>query len=241
MAPGRWHTDAVTLGVVFLLVALGFAALGLAVAMPWAVLAAWCALAAALVGATLLTRNARPFGKRPDGRRRPLATLLLLPYLLPLWTAWRLQRWRDHEAPWHELRPWLLIGRRLRDHESAAVLAAVDHVVDLTCEHTEPPRLRGHRGYRCLPTVDGSTPKPAEFRTCIDALQALTGRVYLHCAQGHGRTATFAAALLLVRGEARDPAHALQLVQARRPLARPYARQIAALERFWRDRRTLPG
>ena len=54
-----------------------------------------------------------------------------------------------------------------------------------------------------------------ELNACIDALPE-TG-VYIHCAQGHGRTGFFACALLLRRGLAATAAEAEARVVAARP------------------------
>ncbi len=201
----------------------------------WGWLCAWTAVACALAGSAWLSGSPASFGKRADGRRTVWSTVPMLPFLLPLWAWWHVVRpWR-REPPWHQLTPTLCLGRRLLDREFRASGLVVDHLVDLTCEYAERPQQRAHPGYLCLPIVDGLAPSPAVFVAYVEQLQALPGRVFLHCAEGHGRTATMAAALLLVTGAVADPAAALARVRAGRPLARPYRQQVAALERFWNE------
>lgn len=169
------------------------------------------------------------YGKRSDGTRSWWLVLLTLPFLGPVWLWWHCRRPTLTEAPWHELSPDLVLGRRLLDREFDL---EVDHIVDLTCEYTERPKQRNHPGYLSLPIVDGAAPPPQVLQQYTERVQKLKGRIFLHCAEGHGRTATVAAALLIVRGEARDVDDALARIAAVRPKARPYARQLRVLHRM---------
>lgn len=56
--------------------------------------------------------------------------------------------------------------------------------------------------------------------------------VYIHCAHGHGRSATLMAAAFLAQGLARDAAEAVALMRSERPLVRLNRRQLAALH-WW--------
>ena len=169
------------------------------------------------------------YGKRSDGTRAWWLVALALPFLGPVWIWWHARRPTLTEAPWHELSSDLVIGRRLLDREFDL---EVDHIVDLTCEYTERPQQRQHAGYVCLPIVDGAAPPPLVLLQYAQRLNKLEGRIFLHCAEGHGRTATVAAALLLVRGTASHVDDALVRIAAVRPKARPYARQLRALRRM---------
>ena len=90
--------------------------------------------------------------------------------------------------------------------------------------------------YTSLPTLDGAAPDRAEF----DALVAhivRAGGVYVHCASGHGRSATLAAALLIARGLSASVPEAEERLRAARPgvrlsrAQRAFLEQRAALER----------
>ncbi|MFT4513829.1 MAG: hypothetical protein ACI89X_001676 [Planctomycetota bacterium] len=242
------HTARVRFGIGFLLVALGLlvgawsaftrgasASLvgGIAIALML-----WTAVACCVVSAAWILPVDRGsqyrrvhwlYGKRSDGTRVWWAALLTLPFLGPVSVWWHLRRPALTEAPWHELLPDLLIGRRLLDREFDL---QVEHIVDLTCEYAERPHQRCHKGYVSLPIVDGAAPPPQVLRQYAERLSKLQGRIYLHCAEGHGRTATVAAALLIVRGVASDVDDALARIAAVRPKARPYARQMRALRRI---------
>jgi protein-tyrosine phosphatase len=65
--------------------------------------------------------------------------------------------------------------------------------------------------------MDAGVPDGPRFRAAVETAAAFPGRVYVHCAQGHGRTGLFAAAVLLARGAAATPAEAVARVRAVRP------------------------
>jgi len=241
----RVHTARVTFGIVFLLVAVAF------LAVAWAAIAAsvagsalgsigialllWTGAACLLASIAWLlptqsgTSNHRVrwiFGKRDDGTRTWWSIVLLLPFLGPVSAYWHIRRPWLTEAPWHELLPDLVIGRRLLDREFDL---EVDHIVDLTCEYAECAKQRSHPGYLCLPIVDGAAPPPKVLQQYVSQLKKLEGRIYLHCAEGHGRTATVAAALLVARGLANDVDEALAKIASVRPKAKVYAGQLRVL------------
>lgn len=90
-------------------------------------------------------------------------------------------------------------------------------MVDLTAEFPEPAGVRNRPVYRCLPTLDGAAPEESAFRALVAEVAAWPGPVFVHCALGHGRTGTFATAVLLARGLAADAREAVRMVRAVRP------------------------
>lgn len=199
--------------VAFLLLAAASASLALVVqGAAW--LALWPALSFGLVSAAYLGLGPRVFGKRPDGTVSRLRSLPLLPYLVLLRGLWRLTRVVRREAPYHTLVPGVLVGRRLLPRE---LPAGVDCVVDLTCELPEPEPVRSGREYIAVPTLDGTPPDAASLLALVERLERVDGRVYLHCAEGHGRAGTVAVALLIARGLAHDADEALALARTLRP------------------------
>ena len=61
--------------------------------------------------------------------------------------------------------------------------------------------------------------------TAIGDSIGLPGDVYIHCAEGHGRTALVATSILLARGDAQSAGEAIARVLEQRPLARMNAAQ----------------
>jgi protein-tyrosine phosphatase len=211
--------------VVFGLCALALAALAVEQG-GWAWLLLWPALSNALVSAGYAGLGPRLLGKRGDGRLAWWAVVLLLPFLLGTWLFWHVYRLLTPTPVHHEVTPGLWLGRRAFPHE---LPPGVSLVVDLTAEF---PAARGvivaGRRYLCLPTLDGMAPDEAGLRTLVETVVAWEGTVYLHCAQGFGRSALVAAAVLLQRGVARDADEALILLRKARPgvSLRPVQRRL---------------
>jgi protein-tyrosine phosphatase len=70
------------------------------------------------------------------------------------------------------------------------------------------------------------------LRTLSREIADWPGAVYIHCAVGHGRSATVAAAVLLARGLAANPREAVALLRRSRPLVRLTRVQRCVLERL---------
>ncbi|RKG92292.1 phosphatase domain-containing protein [Corallococcus terminator] len=167
------------------------------------------------------------FGKQPDGRMRPGAVLALLPYLGLTWSTWHLARILSRERPHDEVAPGVRVGRRLLPGELPGGTAAV---LDLTSEFIEPAGIRGTCRYVSLPILDASTLPLEQVVPVLRELATLPGPIYVHCAQGHGRTGMIAAALLVARGDAPDGRTALASVQRVRPAVRLSPAQTHALD-----------
>ncbi len=214
--------------VVFLVVAilLGRAAIG---GSPVRLLFWWPSVSFAVVAAAYAGLGPRVFGKRSDGTLHPFHTVLLLPYLAVTWSLWHLSRLLRREPPYHLLTERIYIGRRLLPHEYPA---QIETVVDLTCEFAEPGDVRNGRTYRVLPTLDATAPREDALATLLDEVVGTRGSVYIHCAEGHGRTGLAAAALLLLLGNAEEANEAVALVRDRRPKARLNASQKRAVVSF---------
>lgn len=182
--------------------AIGVCAVRMAQSNPWM----WCllypsitflvlGLAYAGAGPTLL-------GKRRDGRRQWWAVAWSLPYSLLnefLWLAIRSQR----EPAFARVAENLYCGRRLTKNDQQAFDPhQIQACLDLTAEFTEPHFLRSLPHYRNTPILDGTAPTIAQLQDLVDWLTAMTktGPVYVHCALGHGRTATAVVAYLVSQG-----------------------------------------
>lgn len=194
----------------------------------WWWLLLWPAFSFALAAAGYFYLGPCVFGKSEQGLIPLRNQFLLLPYLLYLIGIWHLSRLIRQEQAIHQLTDTLLISRRLLSKE---LPCQVVHVIDLTCEFNESQALRSV-GYFCFPILDRSVPSQVELRTWIEKTASLEGTVLVHCAEGHGRTGLFTAALLLDSGQAETVAEALQLIQRQRPRVRLSREQKQMLEDF---------
>lgn len=174
----------------------------------------WPGVNALLLAAGYVRLGPRLLGKRPNGRIAPWALILMLPYLGTTWILWHLHRRVTREPACHEVAPRLWLGRRPLLHE---LPPNTDLIVDLTAEFFVSPGILHGREYLCLPTLDCTAPDETLFRAAVARVADWPGTVYIHCAAGHGRSATFAAAVLAARGLAPDVAAAVRMLRTVRP------------------------
>ncbi len=189
----------------------------------------WPGLSCFLVGLAYLGHVPRVFGKRSRGTMAWYSVLVLLPYLLVNWFVWRLLRQFSKEDCFNEVIPGLYIGRRPLRGE---VPADVTMIVDLTAEFPEPHGIRNGREYIASPILDGGTPAELPFKTLVDRIAIYDGPVYIHCAQGHGRTGMVAAAVLVSKGHCRTISEALSHLRLVRPRLNLRREQSAFIERI---------
>lgn len=169
----------------------------------------------------------RVFGKKPSGRIPLALKILNFPYLAYTGFVWHMVRLLSREAPFNTINNNLVIGRRLLEREAPE---GFDHYVDLTAEFEEPAFIRKRQGYRCLPILDASVPRVEDLISAVE--NTATGRAFVHCAQGHGRTGLFALALLLRRGNVQTIEEGVDLIRSLRPAVRLNREQIHFAHRY---------
>lgn len=189
----------------------------------------WPAMSFGWIGAAYLGAGPAVFGKRQDGVLPAGRVLVLLPFLAYQWGVWSLLRLVLPEPACHQLLPDIWIGRRLLSHE---VPADIERVLDLTAEFVAPGGVRRGREYVCRPLLDATAPSPEVLRDWVEELFRQPGRLYIHCAQGHGRTGLLAAAMLLRRGIATDASDAVARVRSIRAGVRLNGEQRRCLQAY---------
>lgn len=215
-------------GVIFLLLA-GLPATGVSLwqSMFERVLAGYIAFSFFATGLAYVFNSPRFWLKRSNGKIHPASFLVLAPMhilnWLSLWLAIRLQK----EAAFHEIKPGLWLGRRLIAGEAEFFRPNQAAVVDMTSEFSENSGLLNHP-YLCLPTLDRTAPDAKQLKTAI-AFIFLHHKVFVHCAVGHGRSATVVAAWLLRQDRTLNVETAVQQIKAIRPGVNLNSDQVAVL------------
>lgn len=192
----------------------------------WYFLFLWPATSFAVVAFAYLMRDPRIFGKTESGLIPPINLTILLPYLTCLWSIWYMLRVVSREPAINQLTDAIFIGRRLLSHE---LPSHIDHVIDLTCEFPVSRASRA-KSYFSFPILDASVPTKAKIDRWIETAAGLKGNIYIHCAEGHGRTGLFASILLIRLGHANAPEDALALVKSKRPHVRLNQTQMVMLK-----------
>jgi protein-tyrosine phosphatase len=185
----------------------------------------WPSAAFAIAALAYLTRRPTLLGKR--GRGFPLGShIVMLPYLGLCSLLWHALRVLERRPAWQRATPDLFIGRRLLPSEFPS---GISSVVDLTSELSGLVPPGDSTRYLALPILDGEAPPPAALASALQAIASLPKPIYLHCAQGHGRTGLVAAGLFLATGLASDPVDAVDRLRTTRPGIRLNRQQWRAL------------
>ncbi|HEX4450760.1 MAG TPA: dual specificity protein phosphatase family protein [Kofleriaceae bacterium] len=193
------------------------------IAKSW--LLVWPATVLLALWIVYLVEAPRALGKRADGTMAWLAWAVWGPVFLYQWISHEVVRRWSGEPVATEVAPGVWVARRPRADELPSEIAIV---VDLCAEFPAARAVRAHPRYLAVPTLDARCPRPAELARIADTVIAAGGPAFIHCALGHGRSATVAAAVMIKRGDA-----TLDNVEAKLRALRPKiglnARQRAAL------------
>lgn len=190
----------------------------------------WLAGDFLLLGIAHARKAHRVFGKRADGTLPWWSWLVFLPLHILNLVVWHLFRLLSSEPRCSDVSHRLAVGRRLLAREWRDGFV---NYVDLTAEFSEPQPFRGSTSYVAFPILDASAPSPESLRAVITGLRS--GKTFIHCAQGHGRTGLFAAALLLSNGDALSVDEALSILVKARPAIRLNESQLSCLKAFARN------
>lgn len=200
-------------GVLFSLIAILLTVYA-ATAGGWLLLLIWPAISFGAVASAYFGLGPRVFGKRPNGTLSLISIVTLLPYFLYLWAIWHAMRLVSREPAFNTLTDSVLIGRRLLFRE---LPEDVDVVVDLTCEFVEPRGVRLAGRYISCPILDASSIDPRALAELAHDLASINARMFIHCAQGHGRTGLVAALFLIATKQAQSVDDAVAAVKSVRP------------------------
>ncbi|CAN5120795.1 hypothetical protein BH11MYX1_BH11MYX1_38910 [soil metagenome] len=210
----------------FLVIAAVLAYVALAMRdQPLAWVAGWLAVVLFAGWVVYLVSAPDAFMKRRDGTLPWYAWLVWAPLFIWQWIGHEFVRAFQKEPVANEVAPGVWVGRRPRARELPPGIAIV---VDLCAEMAVAPGVKNGRAYLTIPTLAERAPTQAQVTAAVDQVLATGGPAFIHCAFGHGRSATVAAAVLVRRGD-----NTLEDVEARMKAIRPRiglnAHQRAAL------------
>lgn len=166
------------------------------------------------------------FGKTEQGHLRWIPALLMAPFLFVIRVVWTLQNMFVRSARYNKVAPDLFVGR-ICGYESLP--DGITIFVDLTAEFPTPRSIRTKLPTVCLPTLDACNPDWDKCRHAFELIEKGQRRVYVCCANGHGRSITFVAAWLGRSGICHSAIEAVKLIQASRPSAKPNQDQMSFL------------
>jgi len=187
----------------------------------------WSSLSFSLVAIGYAGLGARVFGKTSSGIIPWWSKLILSPYIVLIYILWHVTRLVSKEAPRHEIDASIVIGRRLLESEAQG---DYDYYIDLTAEFEEPKGIRQRNSYVSFPILDAGVPTAGELEQLLSQVKG--GRVYIHCAQGHGRTGLVAIALLLRQEKVKTVSEGMRLLQQQRTRLKLNQLQEKFLEEF---------
>jgi protein-tyrosine phosphatase len=223
-------------GVIFLgLGMLLLAGLGLWESTPARVVAGYSAVSFLALGLGYVFRFPAIWMKRRGGAIHPVSFGLFLPLHLLNWICLRLATRKARYPARHEIAPNLWLGQRPFATEARAMLAKGNWaVVDLTSEFQEVQELR-RSNYLWLPTLDHTAPTTKQIESALSFIQGEIRQrpVLIHCALGHGRSATVVAAWMLRHNLAKTPEEANRKLQEIRAGVQLKAAQLRLLEEMF--------
>lgn len=207
----------------------------------WSFLVTWLMVNTAItvMGVVLAFALKKPsfFLKKANGLLSPASYLIFWPYFMLNTITLVLFRVFSQENVLDEVFPNLYMGSKLYEIDyKLFVSLGIKSTLDLTSEFSETDFVRQKPNYLCLPVLDTSAPTLDQLEEAVEWISAhlLEGPVYVHCALGHGRSATVVAGFLIKNGRVNDVNEAIELLKTKRSGIDLHPKQLSVLKRLTR-------
>jgi len=187
----------------------------------------WFGASLCILGSGYAGMGPKVLGKDESGKIKIWAKVVHFPLFIYTWFVWYMLRLISREPAYNHIDENLLIGRRLLPAEMPSDLK---NYIDLTSEFDEPTDVIRNLNYICLPILDGSVPGIKELDQTLSRIG--TGKTFIHCAQGHGRTALFTIALLSKQKKISHYEEGIKLLKKSRPALRLNKKQVQFIQRY---------
>ena len=177
--------------------------------------------------------NPSLLGKKSDGSFNLICLIFFSPWFFFVNFVWKIVVFFSKEPIYSEILPnrfWA--GRRFFYKE---LPKKVNQIIDLTSEFFKPFKFDKSINYICIPLLDGIEPDKHFFEKLRSFYDNNRNKnIYIHCAQGHGRTACAVAIYMRLINEESDIEKNLLHFQELRPSGKISNRQKLYLEKIGR-------
>lgn len=143
-----------------------------------------------------------------------LRLIVFLPWLVQMWSCWLFFTYVVvRETQDNKVFDEFFLGR----YPLQALPPQTTVVVDLTAEFPRSFRSYGVKHYFCVPALDVCMAPAKDLLEVAQQVVKIPGNKYIHCANGHGRSALFIALCLILRNDVQDLIEAYGLLKRGRP------------------------
>ena len=118
------------------------------------------------------------------------------------------------------------IYRKVKRAFSNELPSQVETIVDLAAEFPAPKRVKDNFHYFSFPMLDAAALNTEMMLNLLTALKGNNSNLYIHCDQGHGRSATVVAVVLVLKGFADSLVNAEQIIKSKRPKVNIHKEQM---------------
>ena len=164
---------------------------------------------------------------KKNGKIPILIKLINAPYFILTLVTWHVYKKCIIENSTDDINDSLCVGRRQLSGEFD--LEKIDYYLDLTSEFDEPQSYRISEKYLNFPILDADVP---DYKSLNDLMTKIKGsKVFIHCAQGHGRTGLVAIVFLIANKTVKSVDEGLKLLKSKRPKLDVNSEQLRFLEK----------